>query len=72
MSKKITDEQGNTYKMKKPFYKKIWFWVIVVIVVGGIGGALGGEDEEQGATKVENENTEQTSETEADEKKMMK
>ncbi|MDN6836511.1 MAG: DUF4352 domain-containing protein [Lactococcus lactis] len=66
MAKKITDEQGNTYKMKKPFYKKVWFWVLIVIVVGGIGGALGGEDEEQGTTKVESENTEQTSEVEAD------
>ncbi len=23
-------------KIKKPFYKKIWFWVIAVIVVGGV------------------------------------
>lgn len=28
-------------KVKKPFYKKVWFWVLVVIVIaiGGIGGS---------------------------------
>ncbi|EJP6471726.1 DUF4352 domain-containing protein [Clostridium sp. L74] len=31
-------------KIKKPFYKKIWFWAIVVIVVIG-GIATGGKDD---------------------------
>ena len=33
MSKKIKDENGNVYVQKKPFYKKVWFWLLVVIVV---------------------------------------
>jgi hypothetical protein len=49
--KKVTGEDGKTYVMKekKPFYKKIWFWILVVIVVIGIGGSLGGGDEEKAA-----------------------
>ncbi|WEV45799.1 DUF4352 domain-containing protein [Streptococcaceae bacterium ESL0687] len=41
MAKKITDENGNTYVQKKPFYKKVWFWAIVVILIFIIGGSLG-------------------------------
>ncbi|GAK30391.1 hypothetical protein WOSG25_021880 [Weissella oryzae SG25] len=29
-------------KVKKPFYKRVWFWVIAVIVLLAIGGAMGG------------------------------
>ncbi|MED0680650.1 DUF4352 domain-containing protein [Aneurinibacillus thermoaerophilus] len=32
-------------KPKKPFYKKWWFWVLAVIVIGAIGS--GGEDQSQ-------------------------
>lgn len=30
-------------KIKKPFYKRVWFWVIAIIVIAGIG--MGGSDE---------------------------
>lgn len=33
MSNKITDENGNTYVQKKPFYKKPWFWIVVIFLV---------------------------------------
>lgn len=44
--KKLFDEHGNEVKgkIKKPFYKKVWFWVLAVIVVGAIVGGLGGEE----------------------------
>lgn len=44
--KRLFDENGNEVKgkIKKPFYKKVWFWVVVVIVVG-VFGSIGGEDE---------------------------
>lgn len=44
--KKLYDENGNVVKgkIKKPFYKKVWFWVLAIIVVGAIGGSLGGEE----------------------------
>lgn len=56
MAKKIIGEDGKTYTMKekKPFYKRVWFWILAVIVVAGIGGALGGEEEPaNGGEKVD-------------------
>ncbi|MCT3214346.1 DUF3862 domain-containing protein [Lactiplantibacillus plantarum] len=41
MSKKVVGEDGRTYKVKKPFYKRVWFWILAVIVVLIIGGSLG-------------------------------
>jgi len=29
-------------KNKKPIYKRVWFWILAVILVLGIGGAAGG------------------------------
>ena len=55
MSKKITDESGKTYVEKKPFYKKGCFWIIAVvavaIIIGAVAGGSGGSD--NGGTKVE-------------------
>ncbi|MCI3027733.1 DUF4352 domain-containing protein [Desemzia sp. C1] len=33
MSKKITDDQGNVYVQKKPFYKKWWVWLLLALLV---------------------------------------
>ncbi|MFL2133057.1 hypothetical protein [Desemzia sp. FAM 23990] len=33
MSKKITDDQGNVYVQKKPFYKKWWVWLLSIVAV---------------------------------------
>lgn len=33
MAKKIQDENGNIYIQKKPFYKRIWFIALALIVV---------------------------------------
>ncbi|MFT8555980.1 DUF3862 domain-containing protein [Liquorilactobacillus hordei] len=41
MSKKIKDENGNVYIKKKPFYKRIWFWILVVIVIIFAGSQMG-------------------------------
>lgn len=55
--KKITGNDGKTYVMKekKPFYKKIWFWVVAIVVLAIIGGAFGSDDsgEKSGAKKVD-------------------
>ena len=29
-------------KVKKPIYKRVWFWILVAILVLGIGGSAGG------------------------------
>lgn len=44
MAKKtIKGEDGKEYtvKVKKPFYKRIWFWIITVIIIVAIGGNMG-------------------------------
>lgn len=45
MAKKIKDENGNTYVQKKPFYKRVWFWILVVIVVA-VGASMGGKKDD--------------------------
>lgn len=42
-------------KEKKPIYKRVWFWILIVLVVGGIAGTLGGDDDTSTTTKVEGE-----------------
>ncbi|WZU02647.1 hypothetical protein MGH68_07070 [Erysipelothrix sp. D19-032] len=32
--------------MKKPLYKKWWFWLIVVILIGVVGSQLGNDDKD--------------------------
>ena len=44
MAKKIVDENGNVYVQKKPFYKRVWFWVFAVIVVIIFGSMSGSGD----------------------------
>jgi len=57
MAKKIVDENGKTYVQKKPFYKRVWFWILAVIVIAVIFGSAGGNK----AKKVSSENTEKAS-----------
>ena len=52
MAKKITDENGNTYVQKKPFYKKVWFWILVIIIAGIAFGSMGGKKSSNGGEKV--------------------
>ncbi|MCL3857896.1 DUF3862 domain-containing protein [Pediococcus pentosaceus] len=51
MSKKIEDENGNVYVQKKPFYKRVWFWIVVIIILGGIGSQIGSSDTSTGNNK---------------------
>ena len=36
---------GKNPKIKKPIYKKWWFWVLIAIFVGAAGSGLSGSDE---------------------------
>ena len=63
MSKKVVGEDGRTYKVKKPFYKRVWFWVLAVIVIFIVGGSLGGKDNSNAtnnAGKTTNVNSEKS------------
>lgn len=33
MAKKIKDDNGNIYVPKKPFYKRVWFWLLIIILI---------------------------------------
>ena len=58
MAKKEATEkakQETVEKVKKPIYKKWWFWVIVVLLVFGLFGMGGNKDEEKAT--AENEDT---------------
>lgn len=47
MKKTFVDENGKEYvaKIKKPFYKKIWFWVLIVVLIAAIGSQMGDDAE---------------------------
>lgn len=59
--KKVTGQDGKQYvvKEKKPFYKKIWFWVLAVIIVFAAAGSLGGgsDDKADKADKASSSST---------------
>lgn len=65
MAKQIKDENGNTYVQKKPFYKRVWFIILVVIVALVIGGSMVGDKDEQQVTKSSAANSSQTSSSQA-------
>ena len=46
---------GRKEKIKKPFYKKVWFWIIAVIIIAGVAGSRISESPE---TSNEASNTE--------------
>ncbi|HGD7090702.1 TPA: hypothetical protein QFF52_000762, partial [Enterococcus faecium] len=64
--KKVTGEDGKTYVMKekKPFYKRVWFWILVVLVVFIVGGALSGGDDNTVKSQTESSTSENISDTE--------
>ncbi|AEB30449.1 hypothetical protein CAR_c17910 [Carnobacterium sp. 17-4] len=68
--KRLFDENGNEVKgkIKKPFYKKVWFWAVVVILIGAFG-SMGGEDEvaESNAAAVPSEKKVETTEATTEE-----
>ena len=56
MSKKMTDKDGKVYVEQKPFYKKVWFWIVIAILVIVVGGAIGGgsnDDSSSSSDKTE-------------------
>lgn len=66
MTKKIKKENGNVVA-KKPFYKRVWFWVLAILAIIVIGGAVGGgfgsdttsvsESKSNSSNKITSQNT---------------
>ena len=45
MAKQIKGEDGKVYVEKKPIYKRVWFWILVVLVIFiGSAAVSGGND----------------------------
>ena len=47
MNDDIKEDKGfvpdeNVLLPKKPIYKRVWFWIVVVVVIGAIGSAANG------------------------------
>jgi hypothetical protein len=63
MSKKIQDENGNTYVEMKPWYKKWWVWVLAVVVLFFIIGALGDNGSKSSSSSKQNKTTKSTGHT---------
>jgi hypothetical protein len=63
MSKKITDENGNTYVQKKPFYKRVWFIALAVIVVLAIASSAATNGNTQKSTSSSSSSSQQKAET---------
>lgn len=52
MSKRIKGEDGNTYVQKKPFYKRVQFWILIVLVlIFAISGINGGDTTSSSSSK---------------------
>ncbi len=53
-------QDGKMYKVSKPFYKKVWFWVLIVLLFFGIGGALSGGENKDSATATSTSTNKET------------
>ncbi|HEL2149872.1 TPA: DUF4352 domain-containing protein [Streptococcus suis] len=61
MANKIRDEHGNVYVQKKPFYKRIWFIVLVgLFVISGLQSVLGGGSNSSTSSNQATSTTSQT------------
>lgn len=56
-------------KIKKPFYKKWWFWVVIVIIVFSVFANSGNDDKETSDTPKATEQKEKVENTQTKEKK---
>lgn len=71
MAKKIRGQDGKMYKVKKPFFKRIWFWFVIIVVSVGVAGLFGSDSGESGSSndtserKSSGSTTESTSEKES-------
>lgn len=72
MAKKIKDENGKIYVEKKPFYKKIWFIVLVIVIAISVIIKLGGNNNNvSNNTNVNDAKTKELTYIEADAGKML-
>jgi hypothetical protein len=64
MAKKtIVGDDGKQYtvKEKKPIYKRVWFWILAVVIVGGIASSGGDSDKDSSDSASSPESSQVTS-----------
>lgn len=59
------EKKADKKASKKPIYKKVWFWIIVVLVVFAALGSSGDKDNEQSDASNKTSTSETVSSTEA-------
>lgn len=52
MSNKLKGDEFMGNKVKKPIYKRVWFWVLAIILLASIGNSMG-SDKKETTTKEE-------------------
>ena len=55
--KKVIGEDGKTYVMKekKPIYKRVWFWILAVMILVAFASSLGrGDESASGGETIDN------------------
>lgn len=51
MARKNKDDNGHVYVEKKPFYKRVWFWLVVVVLVVIVAAGMGGSGSSDSSDK---------------------
>ncbi|OPF52720.1 hypothetical protein BH721_05530 [Clostridium baratii] len=54
---------------KKPIFKKWWFWLLIVVIIGGVAGSITGESDEPSKVASSESNEENKENNKPDEKK---
>lgn len=49
------ENRSEQKKVKKPFYKKVWFWIVVLLVIVGLNNRSSSEDEKNTDSKSNQE-----------------
>ena len=57
--KEAIKAQKKAYKASQPFYKKWWFWLIVIVVLAGVFGSRGNKDKDSSTPSTTTSSAEQ-------------
>lgn len=57
MAKKVVGEDGKRYKVKKPFFKRVWVWIFIVIIVIIVAASLGSKSDKSADKSSDNKSS---------------
>ena len=74
MKKTVKGDDGKQYTMKekKPFYKKVWFWILAVIVIAVVANMGKGSEKDNSKTTTTTQESAKTEEKKEEKKKEKK